>query len=157
MTRRPPRSTRTDTLFPYTTLVRSAVEPRPRRKWRLEARLALLALEAFEHRGLFAADIGARAAMDEDVEIIARAARVLAEEALAIGLGDGGKEVLRLADEFAADVDIRGPRAHRETSDQRALDQLVRIVADDLAILATAGFGFVGVDDEKIGAVGARL
>src|SRR3546814_1770220 len=71
---------------------RAAVEPRPRRKWRLEARLALLALEAFEHRGLFAADIGARAAMDEDVEIIARAARVLAEEALAIGLGDGGKE-----------------------------------------------------------------
>src|SRR3546814_9921519 len=32
---------------------RAAVEPRPRRKWRLEARLALLALEAFEHRGLF--------------------------------------------------------------------------------------------------------
>src|SRR3546814_17990989 len=27
MLRRPPRSTRTDTLFPYTTLVRSAVEP----------------------------------------------------------------------------------------------------------------------------------
>src|SRR3546814_17185631 len=71
----------------------SADLPRPRRKWRLEARLALLALEAFEHRGLFAADIGARAAMDEDVEIIARAARVLAAEALAIGLGDGGKEV----------------------------------------------------------------
>src|SRR3546814_6130091 len=62
--------------------------------------------------------------MDEDVEIIARAARVLAEEALAIGLGDGGKEVLRLADEFAADVDIRGPRAHRETSDHRPLHHL---------------------------------
>src|SRR3546814_7843292 len=27
MTRRPPRSTRTDTLFPYTTLFRSAVDP----------------------------------------------------------------------------------------------------------------------------------
>src|SRR3546814_15222047 len=35
MIRRPPRSTRTDTLFPYTTLFRSAVtqpEPLPRRK-----------------------------------------------------------------------------------------------------------------------------
>src|SRR3546814_3104280 len=29
MIRRPPRSTRTDTLFPYTTLFRSAAAPRP--------------------------------------------------------------------------------------------------------------------------------
>src|SRR3546814_15641278 len=32
MIRRPPRSTRTDTLFPYTTLFRSAVEPARNRK-----------------------------------------------------------------------------------------------------------------------------
>src|SRR3546814_8609401 len=32
MIRRPPRSTRTDTLFPYTTLFRSAVEHRPHRQ-----------------------------------------------------------------------------------------------------------------------------
>src|SRR3546814_10829859 len=31
MTRRPPRSTRTDTLFPYTTLFRSHLHRRPRR------------------------------------------------------------------------------------------------------------------------------
>src|SRR3546814_1662053 len=31
MIRRPPRSTRTDTLFPYTTLFRSALSRRPRR------------------------------------------------------------------------------------------------------------------------------
>src|SRR3546814_1646220 len=30
MIRRPPRATRTDTLFPYTPLFRSGVEPRPR-------------------------------------------------------------------------------------------------------------------------------
>src|SRR3546814_18138669 len=30
MTRRPPRSTRTDTLFPYTTLFRSILDPRDR-------------------------------------------------------------------------------------------------------------------------------
>src|SRR3546814_20639277 len=33
MIRRPPRSTRTDTLFPYTTLFRSR-EPPPSKKWR---------------------------------------------------------------------------------------------------------------------------
>src|SRR3546814_4267206 len=32
MIRRPPRSTRTDTLFPYTTLFRSASPPPPRRR-----------------------------------------------------------------------------------------------------------------------------
>src|SRR3546814_20447592 len=32
MIRRPPRSTRTDTLFPYTTLFRSAAAPRCRRE-----------------------------------------------------------------------------------------------------------------------------
>src|SRR3546814_5697828 len=34
MIRRPPRSTRTDTLFPYTTLFRSAVRPRACRRRR---------------------------------------------------------------------------------------------------------------------------
>src|SRR3546814_2318421 len=36
MIRRPPRSTRTDTLFPYTTLFRSPLRPRPSapRRWR---------------------------------------------------------------------------------------------------------------------------
>src|SRR3546814_1409048 len=48
-------------------------------------------------------------------------------------------------------------RAHREARDQRAFDQLVRIVTDDLAVLARTGFGFVGVDDEEARAVGARL
>ena len=62
------------------TVVGHAVEPRPGRERRLETRLPLLAFEAFEHRGLFAADVGAGAAMDEDVEIIAGAARVLADQ-----------------------------------------------------------------------------
>src|SRR3546814_2674094 len=34
MIRRPPRSTRTDTLFPYTTLFRSPGDPAPRRRGR---------------------------------------------------------------------------------------------------------------------------
>src|SRR3546814_9155243 len=33
MLRRPPRSTRTDTLFPYTTLFRSHLRPARRRRW----------------------------------------------------------------------------------------------------------------------------
>src|SRR3546814_9788961 len=43
MIRRPPRSTRTDTLFPYTTLFRSLVEP-----FRRHSALARLRLATFE-------------------------------------------------------------------------------------------------------------
>jgi hypothetical protein len=50
---------------------RAAIKAGAGREWRLEARLALLAFEALDHRGLFAADIGAGATMDEDVEVVA--------------------------------------------------------------------------------------
>ena len=60
---------------------RAAVEARAGRERRLQARLAPLALQAFEHRGLFAADVGARAAVDEEVEVVAGAGGVLAEQA----------------------------------------------------------------------------
>ncbi len=65
---------------------RAAIETRPGRKWRLQSRLALLAFKAFEHRGFFAADIGARAPVDEHVEIIAGLAGILADKARGIGL-----------------------------------------------------------------------
>ncbi len=50
---------------------RAAIEADIGREWRLQPRLALLALEAFEQRCLFAADIGAGAVMDVDVEVLA--------------------------------------------------------------------------------------
>src|SRR5690606_23651242 len=122
---------------------RAAIEARAGRERRLEARLTLLALEALDHRGLFAADVGARAPVDEDVEIVARATRVLADQARAIGLGNRGEQGLGLADVFAADIDVGRPCAHSEAGDQRAFNQLVRIVADDLTVLARSGLGFV--------------
>src|SRR3546814_8255478 len=54
MIRRPPRSTRTDTLFPYTTLFRSAVFPRARRlvHLRLEAAVERPALGEARRLGI---------------------------------------------------------------------------------------------------------
>src|SRR3546814_2879768 len=43
------------------------------------------------------------------------------------------------------------------SSDVCSSDLLVRIVADDFAVLARTRLGFVGVDDEEARAVGARL
>ena len=48
---------------------RAAIEPDIGRERRLQPRLALLAFEAFQQRGLFAADIGAGAVMDVEIEI----------------------------------------------------------------------------------------
>src|SRR5690606_21426396 len=55
---------------------------------------------------------------------------------------------LAFADELAPDVDIGGIRTHGEARDQRTLDQRVRIVAHDFAVLTGRRFGFIGVDDQ---------
>jgi hypothetical protein len=136
---------------------RAAIKAGTRRERWLQPRLALLPLEALQHRGLFAADVSASATVHEHVEVVARPACVLADEAAIIGLGDRREQRLGLADIFATDVDVGGACAHREPGDQRALDQLVRIVADDLAILAAARLGFIGVYDKEVRPIGLRL
>ena len=85
---------------------RAAVEPDRGRERRFQARLALAPFEAFEEPGLLAADIGAGAAMQVEVDVVARAAGVLAEEPGVVGFLDRGLEVLRLVVELAADVDV---------------------------------------------------
>ena len=79
---------------------------------------------------------------------------VLADEPRLIGLVDRRFEALALLDVFAAHVDVASVRAHGERGDQRAFDQRVRVVAHDLPILAGPRFGFVGVDDEVMRALG---
>src|SRR3546814_15052613 len=52
MIRRPPRSTRTDTLFPYTTLFRSAGFDRQRSAFAIELELAVLHHALQAHRAI---------------------------------------------------------------------------------------------------------
>ena len=126
---------------------RAAIEAHIGRERRLQPRLALLAFEAFEQRRLLAADVGAGAVMHDDVEIPAVDV-VLADQLGVIGLVDRGLDALALADEFAADIDVAVVRRHGEAGDQAAFDEKMRIVPHDLAVLAGAGLGFVGIDDE---------
>src|SRR5690606_34934269 len=51
----------------------------------------------------------------------------------------------RLTEELAADVVVAHGGAHRVAADGHAFDQLVRVVAQDVAIVAGAGFGFVRI------------
>ena len=126
---------------------RTAVEPDIGGERRLKPRLALLALEAFEQRGFLAADISAGAVMQIEIEIPAVHV-ALADQLGVVGLVDRRLQCFALADEFAADIDVAGIGAHAEAGDQATLDQEMRIVPHDLAVLAGAGLGFVGVDHE---------
>src|SRR5262245_61639270 len=126
---------------------RRTVEPGVGGKRRLQARLALLALEAFQQRGLLAADIGTGAVVHDELEIPAENV-VLADQLGLVGLGHGGLETLALAHELAADVGVTGVRPQRERRQQGALDQQVRIVAHDLAILAGPGLRLIGIDHQ---------
>ena len=127
---------------------RAAIEAGTRRERRLQARLALLAFQRFDQRGFLAADIGAGPAMQVDVELPAGFGGIVAEKTSGIGLVDGGLKAARLVHELATDIDIGGMRTHRETGENTAFQQLVRLVPDDVAILACAGFGLIGVDHQ---------
>src|SRR5665213_2791613 len=126
---------------------RAAVETDIGRERWLQPRHALLAFEAFQERGFFAADIGAGTMGHVKVEREA-VDIVLADQLGLIGLIDRGLQMLALAYELSAHIDVAGVRAHREAGDQAALDQKMRIVPHDLAVLAGAGFRFVGIDHE---------
>ncbi len=93
--------------------------------------------------------------MDVEVEVPAVDV-VLADQLGRVGLIDRRLQPLALADELAAHVDVSGVRPHGEGREQAALDQMVRIVPHDLAVLAGAGLRFVAVDDE-VGRAGIVL
>src|SRR3982074_3827133 len=73
---------------------------------------------------------------------------VLADQLRFVGLIDRGLQILALADEFAANVDVTNARAHREGGDEETLAKGLRIVPHDVAVLAGAGLGLIGVDDK---------
>ena len=130
---------------------RAAIEAGARRKWRLQARLALLAFQRLDQRGFLATDIGTCPAVKIDVELPARFGGIVAKKAGGISFVDGGLKAARLVHEFTTDIDIGGMCPHRETGDHTAFQQLVRLVPDDIAVLACAGFGLIGINHKIVG------
>ncbi len=128
---------------------RLAVEAEIRGERRLEARPTRLAFERLQQRGFLAADIGAGADEHVQVEVDARPQDVLAQEPGRIGLRERGLEPrYRLAEEFTAYVVVADRRGHRVAADRHALDDRVRVVAQDVPVMAGAGLGLVGIADD---------
>ncbi|OIQ69007.1 hypothetical protein GALL_493970 [mine drainage metagenome] len=81
----------------------------------------------------------------------------LADQLGRVGLLDRRFQAFALEDVFAADIDIGRMRPDRVGRDQAAFDQQVRVIAQDLAVLAGAGLGLVGVDHQIVRAVALLL
>src|SRR3984957_31161 len=128
---------------------RTAINADVGREWRLQARLAFLALEALQQCRLFAANISAGAVMDVAVEIPA-VNIVPADERRLIGFIDSRLKPLALADEFPTHLDVASMGVHREAGNQATFDEEMRIIPHDVAVLAGTWLRFVGVDDEIV-------
>ena len=121
---------------------RRGIQPGDGGERRLRPRLAALALERLEERRLLAADVRARAAVDDDGDAARRSRLAHRLERVA--------EDLELVLVLAADVDEHVLRLDRVRRDQAALEEPERDAQHDLAVLERAGLGLVRVDDEVV-------
>ena len=130
-------------------LVERAFDGRERR---LDPRPGSLAFQAFDQPGLFAADVGRRAAMHVNIEREIGAADVLAQIAGLVAFVDGRLQTLIAQRVFVADVEIgrRGPGSVGAEDD--AFDNLVRILLHQDAVVECARLALVGVDAHVDGA-----
>src|SRR6266545_7316930 len=115
---------------------------------RLDARPAALALQALDQTRLLAADVRARAAVHVDVEVEVLAEDVVAQEVVRVAFVDGPLHGAIAVAIFVAGVDVGGAGARRVGGEEDALDDLVRVVLHEDAIVEGAGFALVGVDAE---------
>src|SRR3546814_2670872 len=141
MIRRPPRSTLTDTLFPYTTLFRSGLDHRVADHIAHEA--ADLALRGGRIAGeeAFAENLVARSAPIGEVEIIALGDAV--EELVPIGRGDIFQHLLG-----------------RDEAERDGILEVVRAISDVICKIhdrAVERFGFVGENPDAVDRKSTRL
>ena len=125
------------------------------RERRLVARLAAVALDRAEDRGLLAADVRAGALAHLDVEGEAVAEHVAAEIAPLARLLDRVLDPVLGERILAAHVEVAVLAAGRVRGDRHRLDHGERVALHDHAVLERAGLGLVGVADQVVRA--ARL
>ena len=124
----------------------TAVQAALRRERGLEAGLAGLALQRLQQSRFLAADVRARTHEGMQLAVDSRRAQAAADQARIAGIIQRiEKPRYRLAQEFASNVVVAHRGAHRECGQGHALDQHVRVVAQDVAIVAGSGFALVGV------------
>ena len=105
---------------------------------RAQPRLAAFALDRLDHRGLFAADVGAGAAAKMNRRQRARRIRLQRRD---LALENRAAAVI-----LVAQVDVDLGDAHRPRGDERAFEEAVRIALEVVAVLERARLALVDVD-----------
>src|SRR5262249_53515274 len=116
------------------------------RKGWLDSRPSPLPFEAFQEACLFAANVRARTAVQINVERKIGPQDVLPEEAIVVTLADGPIERAIGAAELVAEIDISGVAPDGVGRNDDSLEDLMRIVLHQDAVIESAGFAFVSVD-----------
>src|SRR5215471_9021608 len=109
--------------------------------WRPQARLAALAFDRLDHRGLFAADVGARAAAQVDRRHGARRVRCQLRD---FSFQDSPAAVI-----LVAKVDVNLGDADGPGCDERAFEKAVRVALDVVAILERPGLALIDIDGHE--------
>ena len=127
---------------------RAAVEAEAGRERRLEARQAFLAFNGIQQCGFLAADIGPGTEVRIEVEIDPAAENVFTQQTGLDRFFDGRLATFVRLPEFAADVVVADGCADGVTGDGHALDQRMRVIAHDVAVLAGPRLAFVRIADD---------
>ena len=108
---------------------------------RAQPRHPALALDRFDHRRLFAADVGAGAATQMNAR--QRARRIALERGDLVGQQRTARRV------FVAQIDVDLVDADGPRRDQHAFEEAMRVALEIVAILERAGLAFVDVDGHE--------
>src|SRR5208282_4737246 len=102
---------------------RAAVEAHDGGEGRLDAGIAALAFQRFHQRRFFAALVGARARVNQQVEVEPGAKNVVPKITARVGFGDGGIHDVQNVAVFAANVDETAMRIDGAPGNDDPLDQ----------------------------------
>ena len=117
-------------------------------EWRLHAGASGLSFDGADERRAFAADVCAAAGIEVELEVEALAEDVFPEESVIFGLPDGIQQERAEAGVFGAHINVAVGSAHDIAGDNQRLDQVERVVFDELAVFEGRGLSLVGIADD---------
>ncbi|WPK23735.1 hypothetical protein PUMCH_000980 [Australozyma saopauloensis] len=118
------------------------------REWRLQSWLTGLTLYGLNERGLLTTNVSTHTSVDVDIKVVTGATSVLTNQASLVSLVDGLLQHNGFVIELTTDVNVGGSSVHTSTSQQTALNQLVRVLSDDLTILTGTRLTLIGINDQ---------
>ena len=117
---------------------------------RFGARHAAVAFNGRRHGGAFAADKGARAAVDVHVEALAAAENVVTDQAEFFRLLNGDSQAVHRQRVFRTDIDVALGGIRRHTGYDHAFENLVRVAFHAGTVHEGTGVALVAVADDVL-------